>query len=243
MKAYSSRITDLKPISGCPARFSHIVFKKDHKSYVLIHSVWVPACCGAKFFISDTAFPDDLLESIAKAFIPSGMMLIFIMPKLPKKAKVLADGIGVINQQRERPQQIYNLHLKLTKSPYYTPARSQVNPMGYIFSTEGVERCSDNTYFFSHVDNSATKGRLRTVLATLKKQKRNINLLAIAITSQKSGMKLLQKHFQPVFKCKNPRTNRTLHLFYKNIVPKLTKPKPKLPAPPARVRRLKHEDL
>jgi hypothetical protein len=124
--------------------------------------------------------------------------------------------------------------------------------MGYIFSTDYIQRCSDNTYFFSHVDHPTSVRKLGSVLATLKRQKRNINLMAIAIASQKSGMALLKKRLKHVFQCKNPRTGRVLHLFYKHIAaptvktptkPKLVKKKPTILAAPTRVRRLKHENL
>lgn len=222
MKPYADRIKETVPLIDYPNRCQYMTFQVNGKMHILLHSIGVPACCGAKLFMCKTKLPDDLLDHICDAFAQCGELLIFIMPKLPSKVTVIANGVGVIRKVTSadtRQTWWTQAQSQLTKSPYYVQPVPGAMPTPSSlpnYNTENLAHYSKDTYFVSGFNSPSTTLRnLSTVMDVFKNAP--INLLAIATGSQRTGMQFLKKNMTLVFKCKNYKTRNTLHLFYKGL--------------------------
>lgn len=220
MTHYATQVKETVPLINYPERCHHTTFQINGKKHVLLHSIHVPTCCGAKLFMCKTKLPDTLLDDICDTFAQCGELLIFIMPKLPSKVTVIAKGIGVIRKAtsvRDRQTELSELCKKLTKSPYYVlPTPALPRPSSINYNIECLTHYSKDTYFVSGFNSPAkTLQNLSTVMNVLKNTP--INLLAIAISSQREGMRFLKKNMTLVFKCTNYKTRNTLHVFYKGL--------------------------
>lgn len=134
--------------------------------------------------------------------------MIFCMPQLPSVAQKLCDGVGIIKDQNFD-------NFDFDTLPYFklfSHAR-QCNPSNKDHAyVNGAIRLNKHVYYFYDLNDNHSK--LDTFLSCLNP---GDVVLAISIRRQVFANRALSKRMKMVKKGVNPRTGRTLFLYYIKI--------------------------